>query len=105
MGQTEYDLRAEAWVRKRYPSADPDPGSVEFANDCAAYASGGWASVDVSWTEAGQAQVRTLSDAAWQYDWTTIIRELLEVDPTPPSTPQPPAVPGSLPSREPPGPR
>lgn len=105
MGQTEYDLRAEAWVRKRYPGADPDPGSVEFASDCAAYDSGGWANSDVSWTEGGQTQVRTLDSEAWNYDWTAIIRELLELDPTPPTTLPPPAAPGSLPSRESPGPR
>jgi hypothetical protein len=88
---SEYDQRAETWVRSRWPDAKPDPGSVEFASDCAAYASGGWASADVSWLEAGQSQVRTLQDDAWRYDWTVIIRELLELDPTPPTTPPSPA--------------
>jgi len=77
---SEYDRRAEAWVRARYPRAQPDPGSVEFSNDCAAYASGGWASVDVSWAENGQVHCESLSEAAWQYDWTQIIRELLDID-------------------------
>ena len=77
---SEYDRRAEAWVRAKYPGTQPDPGSVEFSNDCAAYASGGWASVDVSWTESGQGTCKELSACAWQYDWTQVIRELLEVE-------------------------
>jgi hypothetical protein len=77
---SEYDRRAEAWVRARYPAAHPDPGSVEFSNDCAAYASGGWANVDVSWTEYGQPRAQELSGEAWDYDWTQVIRELLEID-------------------------
>lgn len=76
---SEYDRRAEAWVRLKF-GAIPDAGSVRFENDCAAYASGGWAETDVSWTVNGAADSRTLSDSAWQYDWTQIIRELLQID-------------------------
>jgi len=73
---TEYDVRAQAWVRAKFPGARPDPGSVEFSSDCAAYASGGWASVDVAWREGGEIRTRELKADAWQYDWTTVIREL-----------------------------
>ena len=77
---SEYDRRAEAWVRRKF-GGNPDSGSVEFSSDCAAYASGGWATTDVSWTEGGQYRGRELDGSAWQYDWTVIIRELLETDP------------------------
>lgn len=76
---SEYDRRAEAWVRARFPGASPDPGSVEFSNDCAAYASGGWANVDVSWTEGGAVRAQNLSESAWNYDWTQVIRELVDM--------------------------
>lgn len=76
---TEYDRRAAAWVRKRFPDAKPDIGSVEFSTDCAAYASGGWAQVDVAWTEGGATRASTLIDEAWQADLTTIIRELVDM--------------------------
>lgn len=76
---TEYDRRAAAWVRKRFPGANPDLGSVEFSTDCAAYASGGWATVDVSWTEARQPKSSTLIDDAWEADLTTVIREIVDM--------------------------
>lgn len=73
----EYDRRAAAWVRKRWPDARPDEGSVSFSTDCAAYASGGWAKIDVSWTEGGTTRAYDIADDAWQYDLTQIIRELI----------------------------
>jgi hypothetical protein len=91
----EYDRRAAAWLRNRVPGANPMVGSVEFTTDCAAYASGGWARVDVTWTEPsgsrllsgeplpGEHKHTTLIDDAWEADLTTIIRELLATDPEP----------------------
>ena len=76
---TEYDRRAAAWVRRRYPGADPDPGSVELATDCAGYASGGWSRVEVSWSENGRPAGKTLFDDAWQADLTEVIRELVDM--------------------------
>ena len=76
---SEFDRRAETWLRKRIPGADPDPGSVEFSTDCAAYASGGWAKVDVAWTEQGEVRAADLIDPAWKADLTGIIRELVEI--------------------------
>ena len=76
---TEYDRRGAAWVRLRFPGADPDLGSVKFSTDCAAYASGGWAQVDVSWTESGRPCGDTLIDDAWSADLTTIIREIVDM--------------------------
>ena len=77
---SEFDRRAQAWVKNRY-GVIPDLGSVEFATDCAAYASGGWASVDVSWTENGQVRCVDLIKDAWQADLTTVIRELVGTEP------------------------
>lgn len=76
---TEYDRRAAAWVRRRFPGTDPDLGSVKFSTDCAAYASGGWAQVDVSWTQGGQAAGNMLIDDAWQADLTAVIREIVDM--------------------------
>lgn len=76
---SEYDLRAEAWVRAKYPDAHPDSGSVEFTSDVAGYASGGWAEMTVDWKENGNPRSRELG--GWgEFDWTVIIRELLEID-------------------------
>ena len=76
---TDYDRRAAAWVRKRFPGAKPDLGSVKFTTDCAAYASGGWARVDVTWAEGGAAKDDTLIEDAWAADLTTIIREIVDM--------------------------
>lgn len=76
---TEYDRRSAAWVRKSFPGASPDPGSVTFATDCAAYASGGWANVEVWWTEGGRAKSSTLIEDAWAADLTTVIREIVDM--------------------------
>ena len=78
---SEYDRRAEAWVRAKYPGANPDPGSVKFTADSAAYASGGWSHMDVEWTERRYPKGEEIKDEAWQFDWSQIIRELLEIDP------------------------
>jgi hypothetical protein len=75
---SEFDRRAQAWVKLRF-GVTPDLGSVTFDNDCAAYASGGWATADVSWTVDGAYGGSELSGSAWQFDWTQIIRELVEV--------------------------
>ena len=76
---SEYDRRAEAWVRAKF-GGDPDPGSVEFASDCAAYGFDGPVTASVSWKENGGYQSRELDVSAWHYDWTDIIRELLDID-------------------------
>jgi hypothetical protein len=76
---TEYDRRAAAWVRWSFPGASPDLGSVEFSTDCAAYASGGWAKVNVSWTEARQPKSSELIDDAYNADLTTVIREIVDM--------------------------
>ena len=74
----EYDLRAVTWLRAKFPGASPDPGSVRFITDCAAYASGGWANIEVEWTESGAPRGEELATEAWQYDLTQLIRELLD---------------------------
>ena len=76
----EYDRRAQAWVKNRF-GVVPDLGSVEFSNDCAAYTSGGWANVDVSWTANGRPGGSSLSESAWQFEWTEVIRELVDTEP------------------------
>lgn len=76
---SEYDRRAQAWVAQKY-GVTPDLGSVEFDNDCAAYASGGWANANVSWTVDGAYGGSELSSSAWQFEWTQIIRELVEIE-------------------------
>ncbi len=76
-----FDRAAETWLRMRIPDANPDPGSVRFVTDCAAYASGGWAHVDVEWTENGRERGEELIPDAWDADLTTIIREIVEIDP------------------------
>lgn len=85
----EFDRRAQAWVKNRY-GVTPDLGSVEFSTDCAAYASGGWATVDVAWTESGQVRCNALIENAWQADLTMVIRELVATEPLDP-TPDNPA--------------
>lgn len=79
-GVSEYDRRAQAWVRHRF-GVVPDPGSVTFETDVAAYASGGWANFDVTWTVGGAPDSRTLDDEAWHYDLSQILRELFETEP------------------------
>ena len=76
----EFDRRADAWLRKRMPAANPDPGSVKFVTDCAAYASGGWAKVSAEWTENGAYRDTELIDDAWNADLGGIIRELLAIE-------------------------
>ena len=77
---SEFDRRAQAWVKRRF-GVVPDLGSVEFSNDCAAYASGGWANVSVDWKVNGQPRGEYLSESGWQFDWTEVIRELVDTDP------------------------
>jgi len=79
-GTCEYDRRAEAWLRQHYSQANPDPGSVRFITDSAAYASGGLANIDVEWTENGQPKGEELASEAWRYDMTQMIRELLDIE-------------------------
>jgi hypothetical protein len=79
-GERDYDRRAEAWLKNRYPDASPDPGSVKFITDCAAYASGGWANIEVEWTESGAGRGEVLAEEAWQYDLSQLIRELLDIE-------------------------
>jgi len=87
---TEYDRRAERWVKKYFPDAQPVLGSIEFQNDCAGYASGGWADVQVSWVnDDGSMHTEDLPypdlgyDPGWKFDWTRVIRELVDMDPDP----------------------
>jgi hypothetical protein len=75
---SEFDRRAQAWVKHRF-GVVPDLGSVEFSNDCAAYDSGGWANAGVDWKVNGQWGGKYLSESAWDFDWTQIIRELVEI--------------------------
>ena len=75
---SEFDQRAQAWVKHRF-GVVPDLGSVEFSNDCAAYDSGGWANVGVDWKVNGQHRGEYLSECAWDFDWTQVIRELVEI--------------------------
>lgn len=74
---TEYDHRCQAWVQRKF-GVIPDLGSVEFSTDCANYASGGWAKIDVAWTVDGRVDARDLIDDAWQADIGWIIREILD---------------------------
>jgi hypothetical protein len=78
----EFDRRAQAWVKRRF-GVTPDLGSVKFSNDCAAYASGGWANVSVDWKVNGHLRGEYLSESAWQFEWTEVIRELVETEPLP----------------------
>lgn len=76
----EYQRRIDAWAANRF-NATVRPGSTEIAVDAAAYASGAWCSIGVSWKdERGQIQAVTLADDAWQYEFGTVIREILATE-------------------------
>jgi hypothetical protein len=91
---TEFDRKAAAWVRKHYPDAKPIVGTVEFGMDAAAFASSAWAHFDVAWSETVRYPLRdggelpsgtkgvakVISESAWQYDATELLRELVEMD-------------------------
>jgi hypothetical protein len=88
---TEFDIRAAAWVRRKFPEACPVVGTVTFYNDCACYATGGWANVEVSWYELSKdtsyaitvtRDLTSLSDedSGGDFDWTRVIRELVDED-------------------------
>jgi hypothetical protein len=70
----------DEWIRRRW-SVEVAPGSGEIEIDAAAYASGAWCNIVVSWkTPNGQVGARELKDDAWQYEFGTIVREIVAVD-------------------------
>lgn len=90
-----FDQRAALWLARTIPGAVPIIGTVEFGCEWAAYASGGWASIDVAWQEPHRCRFRfcsrqepratdechaELTDNPNTYDLTRLIREICDIE-------------------------